>query len=185
MQIQPNSSKSEKDSPYFDRNEQFCAAFEDFVLGKNGKVKGDFNAWSFAVIGKIEKPKTWTLQYKKATFTSGNIFLSAKHQNLLTSAEWKTKSNFGFDFLIRRKSAKDVFRFSAKESHEVITFSDAYFVETNTQNLEAISKLTNILKPLFISDEVYEIENTDSELKIELRTEKHHFDVFEQLLEMK
>lgn len=185
MKIQPNSSTSEKDSSYFERNKAFCEAFENFIQSKNGKVKGDFNVWSYAIIGKIDTPQTWTLKYKKATFTSGNIFLSSKHQNLLTSAEWKTKSNFGFDFRIRRKSARDVFNFALKKLPQILAFSDAYFVESNTQNLEAISELTNILKPLFISDEVYEIENTDSELKIELRTEKHHFDVFEQLLEMK
>ncbi|WP_127845180.1 hypothetical protein [Psychroflexus aestuariivivens] len=185
MKIKSNSSKSEVDSPYFVRNKKFCKEFESFILEKNGNVKGNFNAWSFSIIGKITKPNTWILRYKKATFTSGNLFLSSKYQNLLTMAEWKTTNRFGSNFKIRKKSFIDFFNLQLDESLSILDFSDKYLIINGEQNNKFIKQMLKILKPLFLSGEIYKIENSNDNLKIELRTEKLHFDIFEKLKELK
>ena len=183
--IEQNSSTSEMNSPYFVRNKEFCDEFENFVLEKNGKVKGNYNAWSFSIIGKIKNPNIWTLSYKKATFTSGNLFLSTKNQNLLKSAEWKTKNLFDSNFKVRRKTMMDFFNLQIFESLSTLNLSDKYVVENKVHKSDSLDKLFMILKPLFLSNEIYEIENLNNNFRIELRTEKHHFEIFDQLTEMK
>jgi len=106
MIIKPDASSDEYSSPFFKLNEKFCSEFESFIAEKNGKVKGKYNAWSYAIYGKIREPKAWTLKYKKSTFSSsGNLWLSSKSQCLLVLAEWTTKriENSNSDFQIRKK----------------------------------------------------------------------------------
>ena len=105
MRIRPNASPDEKDSLFYKKNEEFCSEFEHFIAEKNGKVKGSYNAWAYTISGKISKPKNWNLKYKKATFSSGNLWLSSKYQNLLVLAEWETErvGTHNSEFLIRKK----------------------------------------------------------------------------------
>ena len=88
MKIKSNASPDELSSPFFKINEEFCSDFESYVKNKNGKVKGNYNAWSYLIFGKISNPTNWNLTYKKSTFTStGDIFLSSKYQSLLVLSE--------------------------------------------------------------------------------------------------
>ena len=183
--IEQNSSSNETSSPYFARNKEFCDEFENFVLKKNGKVKGYYNAWSFSIIGKIKNPNIWTLNYKKSTFTSGNLFLSTKNQNLLTSAEWKTKNIFDSNFKVRRKMMVDFINLQTSKSLSKLDFSDKYVVENKIHKGDFLDKLFMILKPLFLTNEIYEIENSKDDFRIELRSEKHHFEIFERIEELK
>ena len=104
--IQPNASPSEKQSPFYEVNESFCQTFEKYIRNKNGISSGSYNAWSYSVIGKINHPTEWILEYKKSTFSSGNLLLSSKHQNLLTSVIWKTKGDTTSEFFIRKRKLK-------------------------------------------------------------------------------
>ena len=183
--IEPNSSASEMSSPYFVRNKEFCDEFESFVTEKNGKVKGNYNAWSFSIIGKVTDPNIWTLNYKKATFTSGNLFLSTKTQNMLTSAEWKTKNLFDSNFKVRRKNMADFFNLQISKSLSTLNFSDEYVIDNKIQHNDYLDEMFIMLKPLFEAKEIYEIENINDNFRIELRTEKHHFKIFEKLAELK
>lgn len=61
---------------------------------------------------------------------------------------------------------------------------DKYIIETENNKSQLISKLTKILEPLFKSKEIYKINHQDDKLKIELRTEKHYFDIFNELTEL-
>ena len=183
--IEQNGSTSEMNSPFFVRNKEFCNEFENFVLEKNGKVKGNYNAWSFSIIGKINNPNIWTLNYKKSTFTSGNLFLSTKTQNLLTLAVWKTKNIFDSKFKVRRKTNLDFFKLQTSKSISKLEFTDNYVIENKIKKGDFLNKLFEILKPLFLTNEIYEIENTKDDFRIELRTEKHHFEIFERIAELK
>ncbi|SRX74512.1 hypothetical protein [Aequorivita antarctica] len=110
MKIKSNAASSELTSPFYKINEEFCRQFENYIAIKNGKVKGNYNAWSYFIQGEIMAPKPWHLKYKKATYTStGNLILSSKKQNLLTLAEWSIPwaiSN-NSEFIIRKKIALD------------------------------------------------------------------------------
>ena len=186
MIIKPNASPDEKDSPFYKKNEEFCSEFEHFIAEKNGKVKGNYNAWSYSIFGKISKPKNWTLKYKKATFSSGNLWLSSKHQNLLVLAEWETKraGTHNSEFLIRKKTKTDFIKLMFNKSLSKFNIYDKYIIESEKNKSQLISKLTKILEPLFKSGEIYIIDHRNDKLKIELRTEKHYFDIFNELTEL-
>jgi hypothetical protein len=185
MKIKPNATADEKSSPFYKRNEDFSADFEKYVATKNGKVKGNYNAWSYSIFGKIYSPKKWSLIYKKATFTtSGNLFLSSKSQSLLVLAEWETerKGTHNSEFTIRKKTIIDFLRKIINKSLFELDLTDKYILETKSTKPQLIFKLTQILKPLFLSGEIYKIDHRNDKLKIELRTEKHHFEIFDKLM---
>lgn len=62
--------------------------------------------------------------------------------------------------------------------------SGNYILKSDNQTSEWIHKLKSTLGPLFKSGEIYEIEYRNKRLKIEMRTENHHFDIFNQVLEL-
>ncbi len=182
--IQSNASPDEKRSPYYDFNKSFCLEFEEFIKLNAGISKGKYNAWSYLIHGKITEPNQWVLEYKKSSFSSGNLLLSTESQSLFTSVLWKTKGLKNLDFLIRRKKPKDTFlKIFNRSISSFYTFENYVLVsETNTHK---ITEIASILKPLFLSKEIYQISNNNNELMIELRTDKHYFDIFNQLINFK
>ncbi|WP_229724627.1 hypothetical protein [Winogradskyella forsetii] len=183
--IEPNAESSEKQSPFYLKNELFCKKFEDFISQHDGNSKGKYNAWSYLVYGKIIKPKEWALEYKKSTFTSGNLFLSTKSQSLFVSAIWKTRTNKAFksDFLIRKKKFTDSILKLVNQSIKKIESHQNYILITNRNSFE-IQNLIQVLQPLFITNEIYQITYQKNILTIDLRTEKHYFDIFSKLIEL-
>ncbi|MBW1294792.1 hypothetical protein GBO31_04690 [Aquimarina litoralis] len=185
MKIKPKASPDEMSSPFFKKNEKFCSDFESYISTKNGKVKGNYNAWSYLVFGKIYSPKNWILKYKKSTFTStGNLLISSKKQCLLVLAEWETERLVtpNYEFIIRKKTGIDFIKKIINKSIWDFDLSDKYIIEVKNQKPKLISKLTEILKTLFLNGEIYKISHLNNRLKIEMRTEEHHFEIFEKLI---
>jgi hypothetical protein len=185
MRIKSNASPDELSSPFFKLNEEFCSDFESFIAKRNGKVKGNYNAWSYLIFGKISNPKNWNLTYKKSTFTSsGNLLLSSKHQSLLVLSEWETerKGTHNSEFTIRKKTRIDFLIKLVNKSLSELDISKKYILEIKNEKPKLISKLTEILNSLFQTGEIYKIEHKNDKLKIEMRTEKHHFDIFDKLI---
>ena len=185
MKITPNATSDEKSSPFYKVNEEFCAKFERYIASKNGKVKGNYNAYSYLIFGKIDTPKNWSLMYKKASFSSsGNLLLSSKHQSLLVLSEWETekKGTHNSEFLIRRKTTSDFLKKMINKSLSELELYDQYILEVKNQKPQLIYRLTKILKNLLLSGEIYKIELRNEILKIEMRTEEHHFEIFDKLI---
>lgn len=180
MKIKSDASPTEKASPFYQKNEDFCYDFERFIASKNGLVKGSFNAWTYTVFGKIEEPRPWNLMYKRAMFSSNDIFLSSEYQNLLLQAKWTTQISENINFSISHRKALSLWRmiFNTSCFHPY----RKYRIEAKNTNTTLIQLLTKVLKPLFISNELYAITLKNNELTIEIRTETHHFDLFEQLV---
>lgn len=184
MKIKSNASSAELSSPFYKINEDFCKEFEHFIANKNGKVKGNYNAWSYFIQGKITNPKLWHLTYKKATYSStGNLLLSSKSQSLLTSAEWSSSwvGSRNSEFEIRRKDSIGFVNRLFKKDLKNYKSAKHYLISGEENNVTLIENLTNKLKPLFNSKEIYSIILKNETLTISLRTEKHHFDIFEKL----
>lgn len=184
MKIKPNAASAELTSPFFKINEEFCRKFENYVASKNGKVKGNYNAWSYYIQGKIMNPRPWNLKYKKATYTStGNLILSSKKQNLLTLAEWSSPyvGLHNSEFAIRRKDDLGFLEKFFRKDLKKFNQSKDYLITNAKNNAALIKNLSNILQPLFDSKEIYSIILKEEKLTISLRTEKHHFDIFEKL----
>mgnify|MGYP000041166190 FL=1 len=186
MIIKSNASPQETSSPFFKANEEFCNHFEHFIANKNGKVKGVFNASSYLIFGEIAHTKLWTLVYKKATFTStGNLFLSSEHESLLVAAEWKTKyvSREANDFKIRKQIATDGMKLLFNTKLKRVENYPKYIVEYGNELPNLYTKILSSLQCLFSSEELYEVSMQNEELSIELRSDKHHFEVFEKVIE--
>lgn len=183
MIIQPDASPDESSSPFFKRNEEFCREFESYITDKKGKVGGKYNAWSYIIKGEISNPKKWTLMYKKATFSSGNLWLSSEKQNLLVLAEWETDriGTQNSEFNIRRKTIFDFIKLKLFKDLSKLGLNDNYVLQSQMRDSQFILNLTKILAELFSSKEIYRIENKNDKLKIELRSKKHHFEIFDNL----
>lgn len=183
MKIKSNALLQELDSPFYQANEKFCHDFERFIASKQGKVKGKYNAWSFFVEGKITTSKSWDLLYKKATYTgTGNLLFSSKYETLLTLAEWTCRDFETSDasFFVRRRKFSDLLNplYSKLDNHK------SYALKFKGIKSEIHSELLNILNPLFESKELYKISYKKNTLTIELRSDKHHFDIFNQLIQL-
>ncbi len=178
--IETNASPSEQSSPFYDTNKKFCLTFEKIIKEHEGFSEGKYNAWSYSVIGKIGTTREWVLKYKKSTFTSGNLFFSNKTQSLFVSSIWKTHGLENERFVIRKKKIKDLFFKIFNSKFKALDNFNKYTLISKNKS-KSISDLTTILKPLLISGEVYHISNNNKELFIELRTDKHYFDIFKKL----
>ncbi|MBK5213327.1 MAG: hypothetical protein JJE55_06680 [Flavobacteriaceae bacterium] len=184
MKIKSNAASAELTSPFYKINEDFCREFENYVASKNGKVKGNYNAWSYFIQAEIIASKTWHLKYKKATYTStGNLILSSKKQNLLTLAEWSTPmaGSFNSEFSIYKKESFGFIKKLFNNSKSFRGLKD-YVISGSDNNSALIEKLYQTLEPLFKSGEIYSIILKKDILIISLRTEAHHFKTLENLL---
>ena len=62
-----------------------------------------------------------------------------------------------------------------------LDISNEYIINSKENNSRLILKLKKTLEPLFNSGEIYLIEHRNDTLRIELRTENHHFDIFDEI----
>ncbi|SFT35328.1 hypothetical protein SAMN05216474_0055 [Lishizhenia tianjinensis] len=113
MPLKSNATADEKTSPFYLKNEELCREWENYITEKNGQLKGVYNASSFHIEGRIETTNTWSIEVKKATFSSGNLLLSSKYQNLQeiltlsTKISNTTSGNFRIcKSIFKRKSQK-------------------------------------------------------------------------------
>jgi len=185
MKIKSNASSAEISSPFYKINEDFCRKFENYISTKNGKVKGNYNAWSYLVEGKIINPTPWNLKYKKATYTSsGNLLLSSKKQNLLTMVEWSTLSldSNNSEFEILRKDRIGLMNMILKNDFKKYKSTEDYLIRKSGNNNVPLEKYYDALKPIFDSKEIYSIIQKNKILTISLRTDQHLFDIFDKLI---
>lgn len=183
MKIKSNALPHELDSPFYLANKKFCEVFERFIASKTGKVKGTYNAWSYMIYGKIRTNNAWDLKYKRAVYAStGDLLLSSKSQTLLTLAEWTCTSvkASGATFFIRRRTFLDIL----KPSYLKLKEHPRYVMKTNGKQSPFFTSLLETLNPLFESKEIYRITLKNNKLTIELRSELHHLDIFDQLTQL-
>lgn len=108
MPIVSNGAPDELDSPFYLKNEELCNKWNEYVLAKVGELNAIFNAWSFNIKAKVKTNRTWLIDVKKATYSGGDLLLSAKYQNLLEILTFRTiiKNTGCKDFRISRSIFK-------------------------------------------------------------------------------
>ena len=185
MPITPNASPDEFNSPFFLANEKICQEFDTFILNHKGETRGKYHAFSYQVLGKIRHPEKWEFRIKKASFTSGNLLISTKKQSLFVSSKWTAK-NFKSNcpkFLIRRKKRWDFLKVSSsKKKWSWFQGNRKYVIKTKDSQNEIVINLSEQLSKLFESNEIWRINLSENELKIELRSEELHLDIIEKLI---
>ncbi|MFT4660498.1 MAG: hypothetical protein ACI8XB_000766 [Patiriisocius sp.] len=110
VHIEFSGAPSERSSPFCKQNEEICSAWEDYILSKNGKVVGKYNAFSLIIKGKM--PDGWEVEIKKSTMPGGSLLLSTEFQNLFFHIRLRKKKAMDEDgyFLFRRKKMFDHWR---------------------------------------------------------------------------
>ena len=102
MPLISEASPSEKNSTYYLANESTCKEWEKFILSKDGKIHGVYNAWSLKIKAKILSKRTWNFYVEKSTFSSGNLLLSSKTQSLRESCKISTAIEEEINFSISK-----------------------------------------------------------------------------------
>lgn len=185
MSITSNASTDETSSPFFLRNEQFCREFERYIESKGGESSGNYNAWNYEVHGIISTPKKWDVSYRKSTYSIRRTAItSSADENVHYYVVWETDLNcpISDEFTIRERSFFYPIRRLFNQNIRRLAISNRYVLELKKDEPYLITKLINLFEALFQAGEVFEISNQNNKLRIDLRTPKHHFELFENLV---
>ena len=179
MPITPDASPDEYRSPFFIKNKAICEIFDQFIINLNGETNGAYNAWSYNAIGKINHVNEWQFRIKKSTYSSGNLLLSSKFQNLHIASEWIAKQleTTHPDFLIRKRSVLDIFKILTLKNWSKLIHFNHYVIYCEHPNNDLILQLTQVLSDLFKEKQVFSIQYKSPELIINLRTAEIHEDL--------
>jgi len=177
MTLVSKHATGEQSSPFYIENKEKCEAFESFIEELGGSVEGYYNAFSFNVLGTVEKKSKWKLRFKKSTFTSsGNLLLSSKFQSLLDMAQWSS-DDLKIDapeFIIRKKHWTDSLKMLINSDLTELPSFENYVVKCSEKNNQALLKLCDILSDLFEKGMVLTIKYENPKLLVDLRTGQIH-----------
>lgn len=181
--ITSDAAQDEQSSSFYKKNKAFCELIEQYLLGKGGKCKGKFNAWSYIVLGEFKvKNASCSLTYKKSTYSSGNLL--SKFQNLYTAVEWTLMINSmdSPDFIIRKKKTKDRIARVFIKNFKNLFWNKNYIISIQENESSLVNNLSMVLEELFASQEINEIEFRDNTLTIKLNSDQHHFGILDQVI---
>lgn len=177
----PKNSKT--DSPFFEQNKKLYSRFKVFIEQQEGQFKGEYNAWSYAMLGKINATKPWVFKYKKATFTSGHLLLSSKAQTLLTTAEWTTKCDIEKDIFIKQRTFLDHILQVINPKLFILHHHKNYITNAEEDSLKKLQTYIKVLEPCFKTAELEKLTTRGGILKIKLKTEKLHLKIIERFID--
>ena len=103
MFIKSEASPDELNSPFYIKNQELCLLWEKYILERGGKITGSYSCSAYIIKAKVKIYKTWVIDVKKASYTSGNLLLSSKYQSLQEHLTFKTliKNSGCCDFYIK------------------------------------------------------------------------------------
>jgi hypothetical protein len=185
MPISPNAAPDELDSPFFIKNEEVCRTFDEFIISLDGETRGNYNAFSYNILGEIRHPNEWEFNIKKSSFTSGNLLLSSKYQSLNIASKWTAK-NLPSDcpeFFIRRKRFTDSFITSGSKKSNWLSTSQRYVIKPQEPSHYFIKELEVKIKDLIRSGQVWEVRYENNMLSIDLRTDQIHTGIIKDLIQ--
>ena len=184
MPVTPNASTDELDSPFFLANEEICQSFDQFIVSNGGETRGKYNAFSYNVLGKVKHPNKWEFNIKKSTFTSGSLLLSSKYQSLHVASIWTAQDLESEcpNFKIRPKKWFDFAKVGMFNNLNWLSDKKTYVIKCQNPNHSLIVNLSGTLSELLEQKRVWEIQYSNSVLKIELRSESTHTSIIEKLL---
>ncbi len=187
MPVKTNGTDIEKNFPFFLRNMDTCQAFDRFIIENNGETRGTYNAWSYLVVGKIRHENNWQFGIKKATYTSGNLLLSSKYQNLHYAQQFKADilESPREDFLIRKKKYFDFIRIALNPKLSWFDKGQHYIIKRGKDYNQFQETLCSLLSTLFSSKEVFSISYKNSKLIIDLRCDKVPYDLMKLFISQK
>jgi hypothetical protein len=162
MPIESNASTGEKSSPFYIANEKLCQEWEAFILDREGKISGFYNAWSLDIKTKVKGEKTWLIDVWKSTYSQGFIFFAPNYENVQQTLKFTTRffKTGCRNFKINKRGS---FRGWSK-SHP---FAQAIIA---------------LLKIRLIDQGIYEVRFRDSELTITIHDRNDSFELAEELL---
>ena len=112
MAVESHAAPDELDSPFYIENENVCKNWEAFVLARGGKVKGKYNAWSYAIRASLESNLSWVVDVKRANATNGNLFTKNIVEELIFTTTIKNTGCRNFYIgksIFKRRTPKNAF----------------------------------------------------------------------------
>lgn len=116
MSISPNTSPDELNSEYYLKNKATCEAWEDLVYKYNGRIKGNYNSWSFFIRSIVKINQEWTIDIDKSTYSGGSLWLTSRFQNLKERVVLRTRVSMDISELRIKKGVLE----RGKEEHLVL-----------------------------------------------------------------
>jgi len=175
--IQSNAASDELGSPFYQKNEQTCKKWERFTHQNNGTISGSYNSWSYKLFIKFEEPNRCRITVSKATYSSGNLLLSSKYQNLQRDLVLQMKVSSKSSFTIKRRSWRELF--TKKQSLQ----ENPYYSIFGKVDTVILTKIASALSTLFKSKRVTEICLKNGILTIKLNNSNQNFDVIHSLIQ--
>ncbi len=174
--IRSNAAPDEKDSPFFMENEKICQQWEQFIMERKGQIKGKYNSWSYVIHAKIDE--AWLISVKKSTYSSGNLLLSSKHQNLQEVLTLETNKIICDcpNFIIRKRAFKDLF--SSRKS----SLNSKYSVFSVDVDHHLIKAITSLVGESLQNQSLYTVTYKDKNLKINLHHKNQWFQFIDKTL---
>ncbi len=185
MAIISNASKDEKSSEYYISNEIFCLNLEkELALIGFKDIMGKYNAWSYIVTAKFKDAfKRIHVKYTKSTYTSGNLLLSAKSQNLSYNVEWEVKVRTDVsNFKVRQRKWTDFVLISLGKWHTFFNQQKYVINIPNYRTNRVVNLVHKTMNPLFDSNAVFEIKCEDDKIISSLRSNKNHIHILNSVI---
>lgn len=162
MNLKSNASSNEINSPFYQSNKELCEKWEKYILEKDGEIKGEYNAWSINLTAKISGKRNWTIHVTKATFSSGNLLISSKKQNLREVLKFKTT--------VKNTGCKD------------FCISQSIF-KRQSRNHSFYNEVETLVRDGIKNNSLFEAQYKKSELCIVFLHKNEWFEMAEKLLE--
>ena len=180
MPIVSNAAPDELDSPFYVKNEKLCNSWEEYILKDGGQINGKFNAWSFGIKSKVKSNFTWLIDIKKATYSSGNLLLSSKYQNLQEILIFRTVvfDSDCYSFHIRKSKFIDLFNLNSSPINGIREYT---FIG-KSRNHSFSSGIVELLREGFENGSLYEAKFKKSELTIVFHHRNDWFEMADRIL---
>jgi hypothetical protein len=162
MAIKSNASPDELSSPFYIKNKELCLSWEKFIHDREGKINATYNAFSLSIKAKVKLNSTWVIEVEKASYTSGNLFLSYKSQNLQEVLTLQT--------LVKDSGCK---KFYIKNGN----------IKRGNSSHPLLKSVTSLLKDGFQNKFVYEVTFKDDILTIVIHHQNDGFEFVEKILQ--
>lgn len=182
--VQPDAAPKELTSPFYLRNQEFCRDIERFILSKSGSIAGRYNAYSYIVSGTIRGNRTWKVLYRMSQdsgIRNGSSF-SLEYRMI----EWSTSLEHSKDdeFELHQFSLYEFFKSLLLFQLAFIKagMSLSYLLRSKNRNSKFFEDTFSTLQNIVYRNELIYAKLKGKELKILIRSDKHHFEELERLM---
>lgn len=166
--IKSDASPDEFSSPYYINHQQICEKWEDFILGKNGVVKGKFTSWALIIKAKIRIKEEWYIELRKTTMSNSSILLPSKWNVLKYTILKCDSANLELpSFEIKQNGIMGKFKINTNSKYK--SFGSKHLIYLKDEDEISQHQLFDILKSDSIVDKLELVKHDKYSNTIEMK----------------